>query len=132
VAAADLDDARVGDWIAADTPLKRAVEERVAAELGLAPGAVFLDYPEKSLMFGLHLLVLRRSGVVLRLGPEGRAGLIGLPEVAAELYRTARVLRVFTLGGRREIAVRSLIQLVQQSAGHVRAALDAGAVLLAD
>ena len=132
VAAADLDDARVGDWIAADTPLKRAVEERVAAELGLAPGAVFLDYPEKSLMFDLHLLVLRRSGVVLRLGPEGRAGLIGLPEVAAELYRTARVLRVFTLGGRREIAVRSLIQLVQQSAGHVRAALDAGAVLLAD
>jgi HD superfamily phosphohydrolase len=130
VAAADLDQARVGDWIAADTPLKRDVEERIAAELDLPPGAVFLDYPEKSMMFGLHLLVQRRSGEVLRLGPEGRAGLIGLPEIAAELYRTARVLRVFTMGDRRDVRARSLIDLAQQSGESVRRALDEGATLL--
>jgi uncharacterized protein len=130
VAAADLDEARVGGWLAADTSLKRAVEERIAAELDLPEGAVFLDYPEKSMMFGLHLLVRRRSGLVLRLGPEGRAGLIGLPEVAAELYRTARVLRVFTLGARRDIPVQSLIDLAHRSGEDARAALDEGATLL--
>ncbi|MBR9990076.1 MAG: HD domain-containing protein [Gemmatimonadetes bacterium] len=131
VAAADLDESRVGDWLTADTPLKREVEERLAADLGLPGGAVYLDYPEKSMMFGLHLLVRRRSGEVLRLGPEGRAGLIGLPEVAAELYRTARVLRVFTQGERRDLDAASLVALVQQDAGSVRAALAGGAPLLA-
>ena len=130
VPAADLDEARVGDWVAGDTPLKRKVETRIAAELGLQAGAVFIDYPEKSMMFGLHLLVRRRSGEVLRLGPEGRAGLIGLPEVSAELYRSARVLRVFTLGGRRSIPVRSLVELAQQDGESVRARLEKGGPLL--
>jgi uncharacterized protein len=131
VPAADLDEARVGDWLTADTPLKREVEERLAAELGLPAGAVYLDYPEKSMMFGLHLLVRRRSGEVLRLGPEGRAGLIGLPEIAAELYRTARVLRVFTQGVRRDVEAQSLIDLAQRDRTSVRSALDSGARLLA-
>jgi uncharacterized protein len=130
VAAADLDDRSVGDWLATDTPLKRRVEERLARELDLSAGAVFLDYPEKSMMFGLHLLVRRRSGEILRLGPEGRAGLIGLPEVAAELYRTARVLRVFTHGERRGLNVPALIGLVQQTGDSVRAELDADRDLL--
>ena len=130
VAAADLDDGRVGDWLATDTPLKRSVEERLARELDLPAGAVFLDYPEKSMMFGLHLLVRRRSGEVLRLGPEGRAGLIGLPEVAAELYRSARVLRVFTHGARRELNTAAVIALAQHTTESVGAALDAGAPLL--
>src|SRR5690606_5655101 len=82
VVAAELDEAAIGDWIETDTPLKREVEERIAQELALAPGDAFLDYPEKSKMFGLDLLVQRRSGEVIRLGPEGRAGLIGLPEIA--------------------------------------------------
>ncbi|HSJ30213.1 MAG TPA: HD domain-containing protein [Longimicrobiales bacterium] len=131
VAAAELDEARVGDWLAGDSPLKRRVEDRVAAELGLHTGAVFIDYPEKSMMFGLHLLVRRRSGEVLRLGPEGRAGLIGLPEVSAELYRSARVLRVFTLGGRRSVPERSLIELAQQDSESLRALLEKGGPLLA-
>lgn len=130
VAAADIDDVGMGDWIDTDTPLKRRVEERIAAELDLQPGAVFLDYPEKSMMFGLHLLVRRRSGEVLRLGPEGRSGMIGLPEVAAELYRTARVLRVFTLGGRREVGIEALIDLVRRSGEEIESALDSGRRLL--
>jgi len=115
VVAAELDEAAIGDWIEADTPLKREVEERIAQELALAPGDAFLDYPEKSKMFGLDLLVQRRSGEVIRLGPEGRAGLIGLPEIADELYRTARVLRLFTLNGRRVVDPAALARLAQHS-----------------
>jgi uncharacterized protein len=87
----------VGSWIRTDTRVKRAVEERLAVELGVGPGSVFLDYPEKPGMFRLDLLVRRSSGEVMRVGPGGQAGLIGLPRVADELYRTARVLRVFSL-----------------------------------
>ena len=130
VAAADIAEAGVGDWLDSDSALKRGVEERLATELDLEAGGVFLDYPEKSMMFGLHLLVRRRSGEVLRLGPEGRSGMIGLPEVAAELYRTARVLRVFTLGGRREVDVRSLIDLVRQPGEDIESALHSGRPLL--
>ena len=36
------------------------------------------------------------EGEVVRLGAEGLSGLIDLPSLAEELYRTARVLRVFT------------------------------------
>jgi uncharacterized protein len=96
VVAADLLP-EAGEWTRTETRLKRAVEDRMAREVGLQPGGLFLDYPQKPGMFQLDLLVRRRSGEVLRLGPGGRAGLIGLPRVADELYRTARVLRVFTL-----------------------------------
>ena len=44
----------------------------------------------------LNLLLERRNGDVARVGPEGLPGVIDLPRVAEELYRTARVLRVFT------------------------------------
>src|SRR5690606_23344257 len=110
-----MDEAAIGDWIETDTPLKREVEERIAQELALAPGDAFLDYPEKSKMFGLDLLVQRRSGDVIRLGPEGRAGLIGLPEVADALYRTARVLRLFTHNGRRVVEPGALARLAEHS-----------------
>jgi uncharacterized protein len=96
VAAAELLP-EVGEWARTETPLKRAVEDRLAGEVGLEAGGLFLDYPAKPGMFRLDLLVRRRTGEVLRLGPGGRAGLIGLPRVADELYRTARVLRVFAL-----------------------------------
>lgn len=111
VVAAELDGDGVGDWLAADSELKRRVEDRLAAELGLEPGDAFLDYPEKPAMFGLDLLVRRHGGEVIRLGPGGRIGLIGLPRVADELYRTARVLRLFALGGRRAVEPAALARL---------------------
>jgi HD superfamily phosphohydrolase len=130
VTAAELGGDGVGEWIASDGALRCAAEDHIAAELDLPAGAVFLDYPEKAMMFGLHLLVQRRSGEVLRLGPTGRTGLIGLPEIAAELYRTARVLRLFTLGGRREVRPGSLARLAQRTAVDVRAAVAGGTRLL--
>jgi HD superfamily phosphohydrolase len=122
VVAAELEPT-VANWLERESPLKRAVEDRVALELDLREGAAFLDYPEKPAMFGLDLLVQRRGGSVLRLGPGGRPGLIDLPLVAGELYRTARVLRLFTHGGRREVRPEALARLATTPAEEVRARL---------
>ena len=129
VVAADLQD-EAAAWATTDAPLKRAVEDRVAEELGLPRGAVFLDYPEKPGMFRLDLLVARSSGEVIRLGPGGRAGMIGLPRVAEELYRTARVLRLFVLGPRTQVENRRLMTLVGLPEGEVRRRLEDGVPLL--
>jgi uncharacterized protein len=113
-------------WLEEDTPLKRRFEDRLAQELGLASGGAYLDFPQKPAMFGLDLLLLRRSGEVSRLGPAGRAGLIGLPRVATELYRSARVLRLYTLGGRREVPATALARIARLGAAGAAAALDGG------
>ncbi|GMR12505.1 MAG: HD domain-containing protein [Gemmatimonadota bacterium] len=94
--AADLGGRVVEDWAVTDTPFKRRVEDGLAEELGLEPGEVFIDFPAKQAMFQLDLLLERRDGEVERLGPGGLPGVIDLPRLAEELYRTARVLRVFT------------------------------------
>ncbi len=82
-------------WVSGDSGEKRRWEDEAAAELGLAPGEVILDFPVKKAMFQLDMLVERSHGVE-RLGPGGVPGLIDLPRLAQELYRTARVLRLFT------------------------------------
>ena len=95
VPAWQLEGRTVPDWVSGDTPEKRRWEDEIAAELGLAPGEVILDFPVKKAMFQLDMLV-ERPGRVVRLGREGIPGLIDLPKLAEELYRTARVLRLFT------------------------------------
>lgn len=130
VVATQLDPEVVGSWVSEASPFKRRVEDRLAVELGLEPGAAFLDYPVKEAMFGLNLLVERRSGRVLRIGPGGHTGLIGLPRVAAELYQSARVLRLFTLGPRREVEAAALARLVTQDAGPVADRLEGNIALL--
>ncbi|MEE8147074.1 MAG: HD domain-containing protein [Longimicrobiales bacterium] len=94
--AADLSGRIVEDWAVTETPFKRRVEDDLAAELDLEPGEVFIDFPAKRAMFQLDLLLQRRDGRVERLGLGGLPGVIDLPRLAEELYRTARVLRVFT------------------------------------
>jgi uncharacterized protein len=64
---------------------------------GPGTGEVFLDFPAKRRMLELDLLVQRRGEGVERLREGGLPGLLDLPAVAEELYRTTRVLRVFTL-----------------------------------
>ncbi|HEX2092137.1 MAG TPA: HD domain-containing protein [Longimicrobiaceae bacterium] len=98
-------------WISRDDALRRALEARLAAELGVEPAEVFVDYPEKPRMLGLDLLVLRRDGSVQRLTEAGRAGLIDLPRVSGELYHTARVLRVFAME-RRELPAARVLPLL--------------------
>lgn len=130
VSAGELDGASP-EWLETDTPLKRRVEERIAGELGLPPGSAFLDFPEKRAMFGLDLLLLRRSGEVMRLGPGGQAGLIGLPRIADELYRSARVLRLYVQGERRAVPAVRLAALAAATAAEMEARLDGGASIIA-
>ena len=103
-----LEDTTLPGWVSGDTPAKRRWEDGIAAELGLAPGEVILDFPVKKAMFQLDVLV-DRGGQVVRLGREGMPGLIDLPSLAEELYRTARVLRLFTFE-RREVTPDWLLE----------------------
>lgn len=125
IVAAELPDRNSAHWLETDSPLKRRVEERIAREFELPAGAVYLDFPEKSAMFALDILLQTRAGAVVRLGPAGRTGLIGLPAVAGELYRSARVLRLFTRGGRREVSAAALANLASWSEAEVEKKLAA-------
>src|SRR5207253_8167814 len=77
-------------WPSDDPDLVERVEDRLARELGLEPGELFLDFPAKSGMLALDVPLVKRDGAVTHLGGD-----LGLPRVAAELYRSARRLRVF-------------------------------------
>ena len=93
--AADLsgDDA---EWIADDPKLTAAVENQLAREVRLQPGELLLDYPAKTQMLGLDLLIQRPYGDVRRVTAAGWEGVINLPRLSEEFYRSARWLRVFT------------------------------------
>ncbi|MEO5509017.1 MAG: HD domain-containing protein [Longimicrobiales bacterium] len=129
VVAADLGEPAGAHWLDTDSSLKRQVEERLAVELELPPGSVYLDFPEKSAMFALNILLQTTAGDVVRLGPEGRTGLINLPAVAGELYRSARVLRLFTRGGRREVAPAVLARLASWGDLELQQRLASGSTL---
>lgn len=131
VVAADLGTVGVAGWLETESSLKRRVEDRLSSELDLSAGSVYLDYPEKSAMFALDLLVVRRDGQVLRVGPAGQAGLIGLPRIADELYRSARVLRLFTHGARRQVDAAALAGLACMGAQDVVGRLESPDPLLA-
>jgi uncharacterized protein len=131
VSAGELVDEPGTEWLQVDSPLKRRVEDRLAVELSVGEGGVHLDFPEKPAMFGLDLLLLRRTGEVIRLGPAGYAGLIGLPRIADELYRSARMLRLYVAGERREVPASALAALARLPAGEAEARLAAGTDLLA-
>jgi len=83
-------------WAADDPDLVEEVEDALAGEVGLAPGELLLDFPTRSSMLAVDLPLRTRAGEIERLTDEGRAGQLGLPRVADELYRSARRLRVFT------------------------------------
>ena len=85
----------VQPWIVEDPELLERFEDAVAAEVGLEPEDVFIDFPARAAMLGVNLPLRTRSGSVERLTDEGRAGHLGLPRVADELYRSARRLRIF-------------------------------------
>ena len=82
-------------WIANDPDLLERLEDGIARQVGLAPGELLLDFPARSSMLGVDLPLRTRGGSVERLTDAGRAGHLGLPRVADELYRSARRFRVF-------------------------------------
>ncbi len=121
--------AGAGEWIANDHALVTVVENRLARERGLPPGAILLDYPAKTQMLGLDLPVVRRSGAVVRLTSAGLEGAIHLPALSQQLYASARWLRVF-VADRIELPTHAVSQLAAMSASDVRARLRNDAALL--
>jgi uncharacterized protein len=115
ITAAELGDRAIAEWVAGDSPRKREIEDEMAAELDLQPGEVMIDFPVKRAMFQLDLLVERTGGGVERLGEGGLPGLIDLPRLAEELYRSARVLRVFTFE-RRALSRDAVVERVTRPA----------------
>jgi uncharacterized protein len=85
------------EWIADDRARTRRAERALAARLHLVDGEVLLDFPAKTQMLGLDLLIRSRDGTVRRLKQEGLPGTIDLPRLSDQLYRSARWLRVFTI-----------------------------------
>ena len=114
-----------GEWIADDHHLTTAVENALAEELSLEPGELLLDYPMKTQMLGLDLLVQRSYGEVRRLTAEGWKGAINLPKLSEEFYRSARWLRVFT-APRVAIDQTHIIRLANRSADEVRDRMQKG------
>jgi HD superfamily phosphohydrolase len=116
-------------WIAEDAELLELVEDSLAGEVGLRPGELLLDFPARSSMLGVDLPLRTRSGAVERLTDAGRAGQLGLPRVADELYRSARRLRVFVAEPPRGSLAR-LPGLLSVPASELRPLLDEGSSLL--
>jgi uncharacterized protein len=112
-----------GEWIAEDHALTLAVENALARELGLAPGEVLLDYPKKTQMLGLNLLVQRRAGGVRRVTAAGWEGAINLPKLSEELYRSARWLRVYT-ARRTSLEAEKIVRLASASREEVVSRLN--------
>lgn len=89
------------DWLWTDPTRLEAAEDALARRLDLPPGGALVDFPARASMLSVDLPLLTRDGRVERLTDEGRAGSLGLPRIAAELYRSARRLRIFTAQPRR-------------------------------
>ena len=117
--------ADTASWPATDPALRGRVEDRLATELGLGEHELFLDFPAKPDMLALDLPLVKRDGTVTELGSAEGAGHLGLPRVAAELYRSARRLRVFVLRPA-SVPARTIVELVMRPAEEVRAWLADG------
>jgi hypothetical protein len=112
-------------WIEDNPAVLEQVEDRLAVEAGLAPGELLLDFPARASMLSVDLPLRLRDGRVERLTEAGRAGQLGLPRIADELYRTARRLRVFTA----RPPARDLSRVVQVAGMPVEALASARALL---
>ena len=108
----------VQPWVADDPALLERVEDAVAARVGLGHGELLLDFPARSSMLGVDLPLRTRSGAIERLTDAGRAGQLGLPRVADELYLSARRLRVFVARGP-ERSLEGLLDLLTWPADEV-------------
>lgn len=119
----------VQPWVSADPDLLERVEDTLAREVGLPAGGLLLDFPARTAMLGVDLALRTRSGAVERLTDAGRAGHLGLPRVAEELYRSARRLRIFVAS----LPSRSLepvLQVLTLPAEEIEARLSGAASLI--
>jgi HD superfamily phosphohydrolase len=127
VPASDVPEEQDG-WIGLDPDLVERVEDRVATEVGLGPNELLIDFPTRTNMLGVDLPLRTRIGEIEQLTDRGRAGHLGLPRIASELYHSARRLRVFTARppGR---PVDRIIGLVELDGNEVRRRLESNRLL---
>ena len=110
VAAAELP-AEPADWPANDPDLVERVEDKLAIDAGLEPGQLFLDFPVKPGLLDPGLQMVRRDGSLTALTGAEAGAHLGLARVGAELYATARRLRVLVLE-KTDIDERAIMELV--------------------
>lgn len=115
----------VQPWVADDPDLIEQVEDAVAAQVGLPAGGLLLDFPARSAMLGVNLPLRTRSGATERLTDAGRAGHLGLPRVADELYRSARRLRIFVSGSPTR-SLEPVLAVLTWPSGEVKRRLQEG------
>jgi uncharacterized protein len=116
-------------WLTSDPDLLELVEDAVADQVGLPTGGLLLDFPSRSSMLGVDLPLRTRQGTIERLTDAGRAGHLGLPRVADELYRSARRLRIFVSSTPSQ-PLEPLLTLLTYPSDEVRRRLGEGANLL--
>jgi len=121
--------ADTAEWPADDPDLTAQVEDRLARELGLEAGDVFLDFPAKPNMLALDVPLVKRDGSVTHLAGADATAHLGLPRVARELYRTARRLRVFVLRPV-QVPMKAVVELIMLPGAEVTARLAAERSLL--
>ncbi len=97
-----------GEWIARRPDVVEGLEDRLAAELGLEPGEVLIDYPTKPAMLDADLPVVRRNGEVGR--PQ-----LDLLRIAEALHASARRFRVF-VAEPRSLDAADILEEVKQTA----------------
>ncbi len=117
------------DWVTDDAVLLAKVEDAIARSVGLETGQLLIDFPSKPRMMSVDLPLRTRSGEIERLTDEGRAGQLGLPRVAEELYQSARRLRVF-VAERPSRGLEQLLELVRLSIDEVEERLGVGSGIL--
>jgi uncharacterized protein len=118
----------VQPWVTEDPDLLEQVEDALARQLGLEPGGLLLDFPARTAMLGVDLPLRTRSGAVERLTDAGRAGHLGLPRVADELYRSARRLRIF-VSSQPDRSLEPVVELLTWPASEMESRLREGTSL---
>lgn len=117
-----------GAWIAARPDLVELVEDRLADEVGLAPGDVLIDFPSKPDMLAVDLPLVTRTGTIERLTTDDASGPLSIPRVADELHAGARRLRVF-VAEPVSVDERVVLRLAERTERDVEEALRGGALL---
>jgi len=111
-----------GSWLADDPDLVARVEDRLAEETGLAPGAVLLDFPRKPAMLASDVPVLTRGGAVA-------PARLGIQQVAEDLHTAARRFRVYA-SEPGPLPAAALCTWVEASGADVKDRLDGGGAFL--
>jgi len=115
--------AGAGTWVADDPDLVARVEDRVAAEAGLGPGELLIDFPRKPAMLASDVPVLARGGDVA-------PARLGIQQVADDLHAAARRFRVYAAEPV-ALPAAALGALAEGTAPEVRSRLAAERPLLA-